>query len=85
MHYPTADIERIRTNPQQPAQDHVMTEKEAAEFLNLSVRTLQTWRYRGGGPRYFKIRRKLVRYTKSDLLAWLEFHARYNTAEDEVS
>jgi predicted DNA-binding transcriptional regulator AlpA len=48
---------------------------EAAEFLGVSPRTMETWRRVRSGPTFFKIGH-LVRYKTSDLRAWLEAHRR---------
>ena len=37
-----------------------------------TVRALQNWRLRGGGPRYVKVGSRSVRYRQSDLLKWIE-------------
>ena len=50
---------------------HLLTEKQASEKLNVSVALLRKWRRVGGGPRYCKIG-SLVRYSESDLLAFIE-------------
>jgi len=39
----------------------------AAEFLGLSPRTLEKWRVVGGGPRFRRLGRRLVRYAVRDL------------------
>lgn len=64
--------------PEQPAgrpipkhPDALLTERQAAGFLNLSVRTLQGWRLRGGGPVYVKCGRA-VRYRRQDLRAYVD-------------
>lgn len=44
---------------------------QAAEYLSVSVPTLETWRCLGRGPRYCKVGR-LVRYRVSDLEAYIE-------------
>lgn len=44
----------------------LLTEVQAADFLNVSPRTLQTWRLRGGGPAFVKMG-KSVRYRAADL------------------
>jgi hypothetical protein len=44
----------------------IIAEKEAAEFLNLSVKTLQKWRYQGCGAVYHKFR-KVLRYQQTEL------------------
>ena len=40
-----------------------MREKEAAEYLGVSIKTLQAWRFQGRGPKYSKMGRACV-YTK---------------------
>jgi hypothetical protein len=53
--------------------DGDFNEKEASSFLSTPVRTLQTWRYRGQGPKYLRIGdgpKARVRYTLAELQAW---------------
>jgi predicted DNA-binding transcriptional regulator AlpA len=52
--------------------DALLNPEEAAEFLGFSATTLQQWRCKGGGPRYIKIRGRLVRYWQSDLDNWVD-------------
>jgi hypothetical protein len=47
-----------------------MTELEAANFLALSIKTLQRWRWLGQGPSYHKLG-NAVRYASQDLEAFL--------------
>jgi hypothetical protein len=77
-------LEAIReadTNPQ-PANDAdaLLTEAQASDLLNLSIRTLQAWRLRGGGPAFVKCGRA-VRYRRSDLVSWVEANTKDNTSE----
>jgi predicted DNA-binding transcriptional regulator AlpA len=51
--------------------DRLLTEVQAAEILNLSVRTLQAWRLRGAGPSFVRAGRA-IRYRHRDLLAWMD-------------
>jgi len=60
--------------------DGLMTPKEAAAFLRLSVLTLSDLRVKGGSPRYVKTGR-LVRYRLKDLEAWIDSRTFGNTAE----
>ena len=63
-------------------------EQEAAEFLKISVRTLQRWRTEppaGGGPRFYKLGRKRVAYRLSDLSAWAEGRAFESTSEFDAA
>lgn len=48
----------------------IRTEQEAAERLNISVRTLQRWRRIGGGPRFTRLGARRLGYQDEDLLAW---------------
>jgi len=64
--------------------DRLLNEKEAAEFLNYSVRALQNWRLRGGGPRFVKVSSRSIRYRRRDLLAWIEEHLRSSTSEPRI-
>ena len=57
----------------------LMNEREAAAALNLSHRTLQAWRVRGGGPPFVKVGAN-VRYRPADLEAWLVERTRRNSA-----
>ena len=52
--------------------DRLMNETEAADVLCYSVRALQNWRHRGGGPQFVKVSARSVRYRKRDLLKWIE-------------
>ena len=62
--------------------DSLLTEIQSAQLLNLSTRTLQTWRLRGGGPRFVKAGRA-VRYRRRDLLQWIE-QATISSTSQEV-
>lgn len=56
--------------------------KEAAELLGLSTDTLEGYRYRGVGPRYFMPKgTRRVWYAERDLLAWLASGVRYSTSD----
>ena len=71
----------------QPAQssreylDQLLNEQEAATFLSFSIRALQNWRVRGGGPDFVKATKRSVRYRRRDLLAWAEKNLRSNTSQ----
>lgn len=56
------------------------TEREEAARLNLSMRTLQSWRTNGGGPPYLKAGRA-VRYDPRQTDAWLATRVRRHTSD----
>ena len=59
----------------------LITEAEAANFLGFTVRCLQNWRYRGGGPVYVKPNARNVRYRRIDLRRWAEARLRTSTSD----
>jgi len=52
----------------------LLNEAQAAEYLAVSPRTLQAWRFYGRGPRWIKLSARCVRYAKDDLDAWITEH-----------
>jgi hypothetical protein len=63
--------------------DAAFNEIQAAQFLGVSVRTLQAWRVRGGGPRYCKIGRA-VRYQRGELVSFQQAHTVSSTSEADA-
>ena len=63
--------------------DAALNENQAAEFLGQSVRTLQAWRVRGGGPTFVKIGRS-VRYRRRVLVEFLERNSVNSTTEADA-
>ncbi len=59
----------------------LLRQKEVAQILNLSPRTLEAWRHRGGGPRYLLLTPRCVRYKKSDLNQFMEERVRTSTSD----
>lgn len=55
----------------EPIRQVLATERQAAQLLGVSARTLQDWRLSGKGPLPFtKLGRKMVRYKVADLEAY---------------
>lgn len=59
----------------------LVDERIAAEMLCYSVRALQNWRYRGGGPMFVKVSCRSIRYRRGDLLNWIEERTVANTSQ----
>ena len=57
--------------------DHPLTTRELAEFMQTSPRTVEGWRRRGIGPRFFKISGNRVRYLPGDVLEFVEANASF--------
>ena len=61
--------------------DALLTEQQASVLLGHPVRTLQAWRYRGGGPKFVKTSRS-VRYRRRDLIDWIDAGTLENTSQE---
>jgi hypothetical protein len=62
----------ITNNSRQKERPRFVSERELEDMGVCSRRTLQGWRLRGRGPRYYKIPpRGMVRYELSEVLIWL--------------
>ena len=48
-----------------------LTQRETAELLRVSSRTLRDWRRTGTGPPFSRVGTKLIRYLKADVDAWV--------------
>ena len=57
----------------------VFNEKEAANYLRISPKTLQKWRSVGGGPEYRLVGARRIVYKIEDLRSFLELRIRHNT------
>lgn len=56
-----------------PVPGDLVTEAEAAAILGCAVQSLRNWRWLGnGGPRFRKIGKRLVRYHRADLQAFID-------------
>ncbi|MHA7826185.1 MAG: helix-turn-helix transcriptional regulator [Roseovarius sp.] len=62
--------------------NRLVTEYEAADMLCYSVRALQNWRHRGGGPRFVKVSSRSVRYRIADILEWIDERTVAHTSEE---
>ncbi len=65
--------------------DCLITEQEAAKFLGYTVRALQNWRVRGGGPKFVRVSSRSIRYRRRDLNTWIEERLCSNTSEFQTA
>lgn len=63
------------------AADEALSTAEAARLLGCSVQWLEIGRSRGYGPKFTRLSPRMVRYLRSDLIAWLRQRAHQCTAE----
>jgi Helix-turn-helix domain len=61
----------------------LLTESDAATFLNLSARTLQNWRVLGRGPSFHKIGGRVL-YHRTHLEEYLASCVRQSTSDQRV-
>ena len=61
--------------------DGFIDEAAAADFIGFTVRCLQGWRYRGGGPPYHRIGGR-IRYRRLDLADWAHLGRRSSTSAE---
>jgi excisionase family DNA binding protein len=62
------------TNQRPDRREQLLTPQQAAEYLNISPRTLAAWRQRGVGPPSIKLPSGARRYRRADLDRWLAEH-----------
>lgn len=56
-----------------------LTPKELADLVRVPVRTLESWRLRGGGPPFARIGKHVV-YDKVDVDLWINERTYQNSA-----
>ena len=71
----------FQSGPDPDAHEPLLRQSEAAQILNVSPRTLEAWRWRGGGPRYLRLTSRCIRYRRSDLETWERDRERQNTSD----
>jgi predicted DNA-binding transcriptional regulator AlpA len=74
---PPAPRSPVRSSP---SIDVLLTPKEAAHYLRVSLSWLAKARMRGDGPAYVKVGRS-VRYTEQALILWMKSRQRLSTSE----
>ncbi len=81
--FDTMNVNTISNDrPENPAYyDSLINETEAAKFLGYTVRALQNWRVRGGGPDFVKVSSRSIRYRRRDLISWAESLLVANTSQ----
>ena len=60
--------------------NRLMDEKEAAQLICYSIRALQNWRHRGGGPKFVRVSARSIRYVYSDVIDWIDRRRVANTS-----
>ena len=66
----------------QPELD-LMTQKQLADCLRISTKTLEAMRQRGGGPKYHKFGGRVL-YSRASIAAYLAQHEYSSTSDYET-
>jgi predicted DNA-binding transcriptional regulator AlpA len=69
-----AQLDELRSLIIRSHMPEIMKPAEAAEALGITVDTLFSWRKDGNGPKYVQPTPRIVRYTRTDVLAWMQEH-----------
>lgn len=65
------ELDRTTVRASVDISSRLLSTEEVARILVVPVNTLYCWRYKGTGPKAFKVGKHL-RYQLADVLAWLE-------------
>ncbi len=69
---------------QDPSYWHsLVDESESADFLDLTPRSMQAMRQRGGGPRFIRISSRCIRYRRVDLKSYADDRVRLSTSDPD--
>lgn len=66
------------------ASQRLLSERDAANVLGLSPRTLQDYRLDGNGPPFVRVSPRTIRYSAADLSDWLAERTFTSTSEYET-
>ncbi len=75
--HPVQNTDRLDADQRRAAEGLIssagmLDQEEAARFLHVQPRTLESWRQRRIGPRFVRYSLRCVRYRSQDLQAWLD-------------
>ncbi len=59
----------------------LLPETETADFLDVTPRSLQSWRQRGCGPPFVRISARCVKYTRFRCKIWYDERMRVSTSD----
>ena len=59
----------------------LIDESESADFLDLTPRSMQAMRQRGGGPPFFRLSARCIKYTRYRCKVWYDARMRSSTSD----
>ena len=79
---PIPASEKIGALEQDPGYWHALINEDvAAEFLDLTNRTMQAFRQRGDGPKFIRISSRCIRYTRALLKSYADARVHESTSD----
>ena len=84
LHGPTA-VDSVAQAADHDYWSSLIDEKVAAKFAGLSVRTMQSLRQSGEGPKFIRLSPRCVRYRRSDIGSWAEAKLVSSTSDPGLS
>ncbi len=78
---PATPVEPPSATPLPDRPQDMLTTTQAAGVLGLSPRTLEQLRVKGGGPGYFALGKRAIRYRRHALEIWLNARRRKSTSD----
>jgi predicted DNA-binding transcriptional regulator AlpA len=63
------------------AADDLLSTRELADWLDVSIQWVEIGRHAGYGPRFRRIGPRRIRYLRADVMEWLDDRAHASTAE----
>jgi predicted DNA-binding transcriptional regulator AlpA len=69
-----------RSDDSQP-ESVLLKETQVAKLLEVSHRTLQSWRVEGKGPPYRELSKRCIRYDRDEVMRWLTTRRRRSTSD----
>ena len=58
----------------------LVDERAVSDYFGVDVRTIQRWRWAGGGPKYVRVNARVIRYRVQDLWDFSASHLTTSTS-----
>ena len=68
------EVGGIEMESRPSTQEKFLNEKETSELTGFALSTLRNWRFRRQGPPYRKFGSRCIRYSLSDVIAFMDSH-----------
>ena len=76
----TGAVLSLLVTPSPVDPDALISEEKAAAFLGVEQKTIQKWRQTGDGPKFVRLSKRCVRYSRTALIEWCKDHTVTSTS-----